>query len=328
MIFGALSNDGAGGARESLPDDKIPGGMMNKFPTEEDKEDELPLEREIRVDEEDPDLSYRGEIRSLEQDSQIEKLNQRISLILVLVPCLLGAILLFAYFDLKNRLSQVQDMGSTERKALSEDVVDKVGAVSQQYKTLETSIVDRVAGLEKSAGSIAKDLKRDKQEIKKLTASKVDKKALERALKEQSAEAAKTLSLLQNALEEQKRAVQSLKESSNKDVGEMLQAIEKIRDDARKIESAIQNLSKRKIDERGLEKLLETQRKSYEVTTSLLQKKITSLEKAVLELQKQLSIAPVPEAPSIPTDKKPAAKAPEDTLLPAPAKIIEQEIPE
>ncbi|UCD88089.1 MAG: hypothetical protein JSV01_10225, partial [Desulfobacterales bacterium] len=175
--------------------------MMNKFPTEEDKEDELPLEREIRVDEEAPDLSYRGEIQSLEQDSQIEKLNQRISLILVLVPCLLGAILLFAYFDLKNRLSQVQDMGSTERKALSEDVVDKVGGLSQQYKTLETSLVDRVAALEKSSGSIAKDLKRDKQEIKKLTASKVDNKALERALKEQSAEAANTLSLLQNALE-------------------------------------------------------------------------------------------------------------------------------
>ncbi|UCD86295.1 MAG: hypothetical protein JSV01_00475, partial [Desulfobacterales bacterium] len=125
-----------------------------------------------------------------------------------------------------------------------------------------------------------------------------------------------------------KRAVQSLKESSNKDVGEMLQAIEKIRDDGRKIESAIQNLSKRKIDESRLEKLLETQRKSYEVTTSLLQKKITYLEKAVLELQKQLSIAPVPEAPSITADKKPAAEAPEDTLLPAPGKIIEQEIPE
>ncbi len=297
---------------------------MNKVPIEEDKEDELPLEREIRVDEEDPDLSYRGEIRSLEQDSQIQKLNQRISLILVLVPCLLGAILLFAYFDLKDRLSQVQDMGSTERQALSQDVVDKVGGLSEQYKTLEASLVDRVALLEKSAGSIAKDLNRDKQEIEKLTASKVDRKALERALKEQS----ETLSLLQNALEDQKRALQSLKESSNKDVGEILQTIEQIRDDTRKIESAIQDLSKRKIDKSGLENFLETQRKSYEVTTSLLQKKITSLEKAVLELQKQLSIAPVPEAPSIPTDKKPAAKAPEDTLLPAPAKIIEQEIPE
>ncbi len=297
---------------------------MNKVPIEEDKEDELPLEREIRVDEEDPDLSYRGEIRSLEQDSQIQKLNQRISLILVLVPCLLGAILLFAYFDLKDRLSQVQDMGSTERQALSQDVVDKVGGLSEQYKTLEASLVDRVALLEKSAGSIAKDLNRDKQEIEKLTASKVDRKALERALKEQS----ETLSLLQNALEDQKRALQSLKESSNKDVGEILQTIEQIRDDTRKIESAIQDLSKRKIDKSGLENFLETQRKSYEVTTSLLQKKITSLEKAVLELQKQLSITPAPEVPSIPTVKKPAAEAPEETHSPAAATITEQEIPE
>jgi hypothetical protein len=297
---------------------------VNKVPIEEDKEDELPLEREIRVDEEDPDLSYRGEIRSLEQDSQIQKLNQRISLILVLVPCLLGAILLFAYFDLKDRLSQVQDMGSTERQALSQDVVDKVGGLSEQYKTLEASLVDRVALLEKSAGSIAKDLNRDKQEIEKLTASKVDRKALERALKEQS----ETLSLLQNALEDQKRALQSLKESSNKDVGEILQTIEQIRDDTRKIESAIQDLSKRKIDKSGLENFLETQRKSYEVTTSLLQKKITSLEKAVLELQKQLSITPAPEVPSIPTVKKPAAEAPEETHSPAAATITEQEIPE
>jgi hypothetical protein len=156
------------------------GGIVNKFPTEEDREDELPLGREIRMDEEDPELSYRGEIKSLEQDSQIEKLNQRMSLILVLVPCLLGAILLFAYFDLKNRLSQVQDVESTERKALSEDVVGKVGALSQQYKTLEQSLADRVTALEKSAGSIAKDVKRDKQEIKKLAASKADRKAIEK----------------------------------------------------------------------------------------------------------------------------------------------------
>jgi DNA repair exonuclease SbcCD ATPase subunit len=301
------------------------GGIVNKFPTEEDNEDELPLEREIRMDEEDPDLSYRGEIRSLEQDSQIERLNQRISLILILVPCLLGAILLFAYFDLKNRLSQVQDVESTERKALSEDVVDKVGSLSQQYKTLAESLVERVAALEKSAGSIAKDVKRDKQEIKKLTASKMDKKAIEKALKEQSAEVAKTLAALQDDLQEQKQAIENLNKTLKKEVAGIVQGIERIRENGRKRESAIKDLSNRKIDKGGLEELLETQRKSYEVTTSLLQKEITSLEKEILELQKQLNIAPVPEAASMPTEKKPAA---EGSTMPTPGKILEQGVAE
>jgi chromosome segregation ATPase len=147
-------------------------------------------------------------------------------------------------------------------------------------------------------------------------------------LKENSAEAAKALATLQDDLQEQMQAIANLNTTLEKEVADIVQGIERVRENARKREAAIKDLASRQIDKRSLQELLETQRKSYEVTTSLLQKKLSSLEKEILELQRQLKISPVPETTGVPTEKKPDAEGSKDTSMPTPGKIIEQGIPE
>ncbi len=299
---------------------------MNDLPSKENQEDQIPSEREIKINGGSPGLSYRDEMRSLHQESQIQRLNLRITLLSILVPCLLGVILVFAYLELRDRLAQVQVTGSKEVRSLSEDVVDKTASLSDQYTELEKSL----SALRKSTASIREDLKRNQREMKKLIRSKADKKALEQAMKKHSAEVAETFSELQGVLHDQKQIVESLEGVLRKEVTGIVQAIERARNNAERQDSAINALSKRKIDKQELANILEDKWSSYQTTISMLKKEIKSIKEEVLRLQEQITTtagSSVPEAQTHPKEKS-AAETVSDAPAPVPNDIIEQEISE
>ncbi|RLB83298.1 MAG: hypothetical protein DRH17_02640 [Deltaproteobacteria bacterium] len=305
---------------------------MNKFPTKEDQEDEVPFEREIRINGEPPDFSCQDETRDLRLELQIEKLNHRITLWSILIPSLLITIVLFAYLHMRERLDNIKNIGSKEVRALYEDVVDKIESLSHQYRDLEKSLADRLSAFEKSSASIQKDLKRNQREIKKLTTAKVDQETLEQAIKKQSAEVANGLVTLRAELNKQKRTVENLDQTLKKEVAGLIQAVESIRSDGQERNSAIKDLSKRKVEKKEFDRFLKNERATYQATISLLEKKIESLKGEISRLEKRVNLAVKRHAVSeaeIPHPKeKPAAETARDTLIPAPGKIIEQEITE
>ncbi|MCK4390036.1 MAG: hypothetical protein KAV83_07355 [Desulfobacterales bacterium] len=296
---------------------------MSKFPTQGDQGDEIRFEKEIEINGGPVNFSYEDEMRSLRRESEIEKLHRRITLLSILLPCLLSAILFFAYSKMKYRLNQVQDMRATEVKALSQDVAG------------------RATSLEKSFVSIMEELKRDKRAIEKLSGSKVDKKGLEKVEKQsaelanmlaglqkdwakqkeslarlvkdqkrQAAKSNKTLKALANELNEEKQAIENLSRTLKKEVTGIVQAIERVTKDAHKQDSAIKDLSEHKEE---LDNILENKWSGYQTTISLLQKEIGSIEEEVLRLQRQVNMA---------------LRNNTDTLTLEPDKIIEQEITE
>jgi len=303
---------------------------VNDFSNKENQGDQIPSEREIKINGGSPDLFYRDEMRSLHQESQIQRLNLRITLLSILVPCLLGVILVFAYFELRDRLAQVQVTGSKEVRSLSEDIVDKTASLSDQYTELEKSFSDRLSALKKSTASIKEDLKRNQREMKKLIKSKADKKTLEQAMKKHSAEVAETFSELRGVLHDQKQIVENLEGVLRKEVAGIVQAIERARNNAERQDSAINALSKRKIDKQELANILENKWSSYQTTISMLQKEIKSIKEEVSRLQGQISTtagSSVPEAQTHPKEKS-AAETVSDAPAPVPNDIIEQEISE
>ena len=317
-------------SRDKLEAAQFYGGIVNDFPSKENQEDQIPSEREIKINGGSPDLSYRDEMRSLQQESQIQRLNQRITLLAILVPCMLGVILVFAYFELRDRLAQVQVTGSKEVRSLSEDVVDKTASLSDQYTELEKSLSDRLSALKKSTASIKEDLKRNQREVKKIVRSKADKKALEQAMKKHSAEVADTFSALQGMLHDQKQIVENLEGTLRTEVANIVQAIERAKNNAERQDSAIKALSKRKIDKQGLANILEDKWSSYQATISMLKKEIKSIREEVSRLQKQINMtagSSVPEAQTRPKEKS-AAETVSDAPAPVPNDIIEQEISE
>ncbi|NVL89597.1 MAG: hypothetical protein HWN69_01185 [Desulfobacterales bacterium] len=301
---------------------------MSNFPTKEDQGDEIGFEKEIKIDEEPSDFSYQDEMRDLRLEPQIQRLSHRITLLSIVAPCLLCAILLFVYFDLSDKLSKTRNIGSKEVQILSEDVVDKIASLSQQYEKLEKSLIDGVSGLEKSSALIKQDLKRNNRAIKKLAASKTDKKTLDNAVKKHSAKVAKILTGLRNELREQRQVVEDLDKTLKKEVTGIVQIIERLKKDRQKQDLAVKDLLEHKLDKEEFGNILKNKWSGYQARISILQKEIKTLKEGISLLQKQVDMVVRRKTELDHSQKKPAVKATRDTLTPTPDKIIEQEIDE
>ena len=304
---------------------------MNRFPTKADQEDETPIDREIRMKEEGSDFSYQDEMRELRLESQVQKLNQRITLLSILIPCLLGAILLFAYLEFNDRLNKTM-MRSGQVEALSEDLDDKIASLSHQYGELEKLLSDSIANLKKTNALIEKDLKENQRETKKLTTSKVDKKTLEQAIQKESAQTAKTLEAVRNELDGQKQAVENLDATLKKEVVQIAQVIETLKANRQRQDSAIKDLSEHKLDKKDFGNILQDKWSGYQANISLLRQEIKALKDEVSKVQKQLNMAMTSNVLSktegATPKEKPAAATTKDAAIPTPGKIIEQQITE
>lgn len=308
---------------------------MSQSPTDRNGEDDISLDRDIQINGEHPDSFYEDEIRDLRRDSDIHRLSRRVTILSILIPCLLCAIFVFAYLDVRKRLSQLQTAGSREVQTLSKDILNKAASLSDQYMKLE-----------KTSAVIQENVKKLEGDTKRLSASQVDKKALGIANKKRSEEVAKTFAALQEDVAQQKASLDALAKDLNQRMEdiltglradlkaqkkEMAKAVKVTKDTQNKgqeRESAIRHLSEGKVDKEELDHLLEKER----VRMSLLEKKLKSLAQEVLWLEDRLKLTgkmgeTLEGDPSQPKEK-PAAGATESSPTPRPGKIMEQEISE
>jgi hypothetical protein len=126
----------------------------------------------IRIDEESPDSVFHDEIREL----RLEKLGRRVTILSILIPCLVGALIAFAYLDLKKRVLINQDTGVKTVQNLSKDFDTRLYELTTKYNDLENTLATRAATLEKNFSSLKFRLYKNENKIKKLNASKADKK--------------------------------------------------------------------------------------------------------------------------------------------------------
>lgn len=295
----------------------------------------MPLEKDIQIDGQHPDAFYEDEMRDLRRDSDIHRLSRRVTILSILIPCLLCAIFVFAYLDIRERLSQLQTAGSRDVQTLSEDVLNKAGSLSDQYVKLE-----------KTSAVIQERLEKIEGDIKKLNTSKVDKNALDMANKKRSEEVAKTFAALQKDVAEQKASLDASVKDLNqrlddtltplrtdlqtqkKEMAKTVQVTNNIQNKTQEQESAIRRLSEGKVDKEALKSLLENDR----VRMALLEKKIKSLVEEVLWLENRLKLtgkmSETLEAEIPKTGEPPVAETTDRSPAPEAGKIIEQEINE
>jgi uncharacterized protein YhaN len=306
---------------------------VNQFPTDNNGENDMSLEKDIQIDGQHPDSFYDDELRDSRRDSDIHRLSRRVTILSILIPCLLCAILVLAYLDVRERLSQFQTAGSREVQTLSEDVLNKAASLSDQYVKLE-----------KTSAVIQERVEKIEGDIKKLNTSKVDKNALDMANKKRSEEVAKTFAALQKDVAEQKASLDALAKDLNqrldealtplrtdlqtqkKEMAKTVQVTKNIQNKGEEQESAIRRLSEGKVDKEALKSLLENDR----VRMALLEKKIKSLVEEVLWLENRLKLTgkmgETLEAPSPKPDEPPVAGTTGTSPPPEAGKIIEQEI--
>ena len=95
-------------------------------------------------DDEYADSLFREEMKDL----RVEKLNQRVTIITILIPCLIGVILFIAYRDLTGKVSQSEFSGSKEVQALSEELEEKFAQLTKQDSEFQAKLAETQALIE------------------------------------------------------------------------------------------------------------------------------------------------------------------------------------
>jgi len=137
-------------------------------------------EFQIRIDEESPDAVFQDEIKNL----RLEKLNKRVTVISILIPCFICIVLVLVYFDLRNRVTANQSTGVTNIQSLSKDFDTRLNELSSQLSKIEESLASNISSYEKKISSLKFRIYKSENSIKKIKSSKADKKDQEILKKE------------------------------------------------------------------------------------------------------------------------------------------------
>jgi hypothetical protein len=274
----------------------------------------------FRIDEESPDSVFHDEIREL----RLEKLSKRVTILAILIPCLIAALIAIAYLDLKKKVFINQDTGARTVQDLSKDLDAKLYDLTTQYNDLENTLATRAAALEKNFSSLKFRLYKNENKIKKLGASKANKKDQETALKD-----LKKISSQINALDN----------GVSQKFGDLGTSIKNTTNDLIKIRAEISTLVTSKIDreifDQELQKKQQLQRDKLSKIQATLDSQIRSirnelkkLENNITSMQKTSTQKPQKLLPSSPpkSGSGSAGKQPAKTAKPKSGQIIEKDI--
>jgi len=318
---------------------------VNNLPPDSDSDEGIPLEQDLALSGGDPDALYEEEIRNMQRDSDIDKLSHRMTLLFILIPCLLCAVLAFAYLDVRDRLNQMQSTGSKEVEALSENVVEKVASLSEKYEALEKSLGQRLSILKDVSVAMQDALKESEKKIQELANSAVDKKTFEKAGKARSSEFTTALAALKENMAKQQGAIEGLSkklqneldreasaitafESDLREQGERFAktiiVIETLQKKALKLELDMKLLAEGTIDKKTWEKEKER--------TGRLEKKANDLAEEITWLEEKLKVTrerkPISQAETAGAKNEKTDMPATGTAASGAGKIIEQEIKE
>ena len=234
----------------------------------------------MRTDDERPDLQFQDDFDA----PQLEQLNKRITRMSILIPCLLGAILLAGYFNIKTHLTKVNTTGAIGVQTLSKELESKFSSLSVREASLKETMENKVGSLEKTTADLQKSVKEALTAIRHIrTARKSDNQksadainAIEKTL----ASMTKNLDKLSADLKRFDRALtQKLTDLS-----------EAGKNDVAKIRSDMSALKTGMVQQKDVDSALKNQRETYQLAlrklTSKLEDKITALEKKLKTLEK------------------------------------------
>lgn len=114
---------------------------------------------------------YHQELNTL----KIEKLSNRITIISVIIPCLIIAVLAFAYLDMKEQVGDVNESKGTQVELMAKKLEEKLNA-------LDVRIAKAKFELDKNLPVIEKKSQALENQLAKIDSAKADLKTMEKAM--------------------------------------------------------------------------------------------------------------------------------------------------
>jgi len=256
-------------------------------------------------------------------DLQVRKLNQRLTLFAVIIPCLIGVLLIFAYIDLKNRMTNIHSTGSTEVKNLSQDIESRLSALSLETTKLQDEIRSETDSLKKKDVQLAIDLGKNKTEIKKINSGKADKSALKRSLATVEANVDKKMPAMNKRLKEIDTGLTSLDKKTAGKISELEKSLARINGEFKNMASNIAFLSDNQIDQRQIDLSLDIQEKKLR---QLMIKEGESIKNQIIELKNKTKA--LEKKMALLAKSRPAPESTKKESSQEPQGIVEQDIQE
>ena len=283
----------------------------------------------MRVDDENPDLQLRDEADA----PRLEKLNKRITLISILIPCLMGAILFAAYFNIKTHLSNVNTTGTVGVQTLSKELESKFSSLSLREATLEESMENKVGSLEKTTAEVQKSVKEASTAIRHIrSARKADNQKTADAIKKME----KTLASMSKNLDKISSGLKSLDQALTK---KLTNFSETGKNDQAKIRSDMAALKTAMVNKKVVDSALKDQRETYQLALrklasnledkiAHLEKKLKALEKVAPSSQKPKQVKPEKSLSStkVEPEKTPSPVPPKEASTPDSGTIVEEDL--
>jgi len=267
-----------------------------------------PPEFRFNADDQEPDELYHEEMKDL----RVEKLNQRITLITILLPCLIAVAIYFGYRDLTSRVHQSRDSGNLEVQKLSTQMEELSKKFNEKLITFSTTLSaqdqdfgnsisnklntmsNTIELLNQSMKSSNENLNQTKSAIGKLEKGKADKKSLQAAIDGLKAD----LDLLKNefqsltdiraGIESVSSEIKNLQSQFTEEMTKVAGSAAKIKKEYDLLQESIAKQLSEKIDKAalGVELLMFKKNQSiHSQEITRLDQRLDSIQKSIEDLQ-------------------------------------------
>jgi methyl-accepting chemotaxis protein len=226
------------------------------------------------------------------QELKMEKLNHRVTLLTILIPCMIGIILIIAYLDIKERVTRTQDTGTIGAQKLAKDIESKFSSLSlEQAKIKET--LATLPSLENSSAFVQSRLKNMQNSLKQLESSSISRDELARVVQGINDNLNEIPTALKTELQNLKTTNGQLADNTDKLSGRFNQlsdSLKEIKERMKRIDERIAAMEVQKINKDEVDLALRLKeiatRQSILETATSLEKKIHSLEEKIHDIQK------------------------------------------
>jgi DNA repair exonuclease SbcCD ATPase subunit len=274
--------------------------------------EENPPEFKFSADDSDPETFYQEELKDL----RVEKLSQKVTLLSILLPILIGIAIFFAYRDLTGRVSQTQDTGSMEvqrisrrleeiSKEFNDKLITFTTTLSTQDQAFDSTVSGKLAAVNKNVAALNKNLKslndnlnQTRSTVKNLNAAKADKKSQKAAfakvniaLKSRDQELKsldrelKSLAKLRGEFKTVSSEIKNLESNLDQKMGEAVSTAEQSRKELKALQTSIADLAGQKVDLDTFELEVFKLRKNYQ---NRVAQEITAINQKLGAIQKQI----------------------------------------
>lgn len=305
----------------------------------------------ISHEDERPDSLFRARNK---KDLRIEKVQQRLTLLAILIPCLVAAMLYFFYQHFQQAMGKTQGAGVQKIQRISADIETRYEEISEKFKGLEKNIevlenkytrkvqpLDEILlAFEKINSSMKDSLKKMEKSVDELYTSKADKQELQELRK-----AIETLDAgllpVKESLDVITADLKIVDERISKEVAALSESIRQTATEFESIRSEIAKISETAqsgLTRNDLDQALQKQQKTFqdqlnplikdmkieEKRVKVIQEKVEELERAMDKSAKANPAAGDASQRASPDSDK--VELPTIKVIPKPGSYVEQDL--